>query len=206
MKKITILSLVLIAIIFISGCSKKEENKTQSEIQNPKVETPIDPKMEPIKPETEPKNINPGITQPQSTELDESSIVKNYINNEHGFTFLYPKEWKMELKNPESKWGQKTYIVFDSGFSISVSDTSKYSFDELRATPPEGINPESVREKDTTLDRVSAKETAYTAVGDTNSGGTQMKIIAVQKNNLTYIIECKAIDCERVTQSFKFTK
>lgn len=135
-----------------------------------------------------------------------NSNLQTYQNQKYGFEFQYPKIWKTKSRAIGTGWGEKDFVWFDSGFSVSVSDTSIYSFDQLKEVPSGGIDPETIKETSLILDGNSATEITYTQVRDAGSGSKQMKKIVVSKNNMVYMIECVVSDCEKVMPTFKFTQ
>ncbi|MFH1030127.1 MAG: PsbP-related protein [bacterium] len=187
MKKVLGISSVLLGVVFLAGCGQQPVSQTQQTTPAPATQTPI--------------TNQPVATQPASTD----PTLATYTNAKYGFEFQYPKIWKTQSREIGSGWGEKDYIWFDSDFSVSISDTSMYSFNQLKEAPP-GIDPASVKEKNITLNGSPASEVTYTQVGDAGSESEQMKKIAVLKNNLVYMIECAVTDCEKVIPTFKFTK
>lgn len=129
-----------------------------------------------------------------------------YKNEKYGLEFQYPQEWKIESRELMTSLGHKDYIQFNSGFSVDIWDTTTYSFEQLKAAPPGGIFPESVKEKQIILDGNLATEVSYVSAGDAGSGSAQAKQITFLKNNLVYSIECLATDCEKIIPTFKIAK
>lgn len=195
MKKIIILGVLSLEVLFWTGCT--------SLIQPPT--TPPDVVQQP----TEPVQSDEDDSDDNETDDDVATVqtdLKTYQNQQYGFEFQYPNEWKSKSGTILTEFGHKDCIWFDSDFSINIWDTSTYSFDELKAAPPGGIDPDSVTEENITLDGNSATEISYTQIRDAGSESNQMKKISFLRNNLVYIIECTANDCTEILPTFKFTE
>lgn len=188
-------SAILGASFLAAGCSQLPTSQTQ-----PTTSTPVTQ-----------ETVQPTTTDQTPTEdvvpvTDNNDTLKTYQNQEYGFEFKYPKEWKTQSSNIMANLGEKDFIGFTSDFAVSVWDTSSYSVDDLKAAPPGGIDPDSVKETKTTVDNKPATETSYTLVKDTASGSSSGKKILVQKDNLVYLIEGSAEECATIVPTFKFIK
>ena len=81
--------------------------------------------------------------------------------------------------------GHRDFVWIQSNgdsFSVSVWDFSFYSYDQL-TEPPGGIDPDTIKKKEITIDNQPATELSYVAVGDSGSGAQEVKKIFVQKNH-----------------------
>lgn len=196
MKKFILLGSALLGASFLAaGCSQLPTSQTK-----PTTSTPVTQET-PQPTTTEQKTDEVGVPV-----TDESGALKIYQNQEYGFEFKYPKEWKTQSNNIMANLGEKDFIGFTSGFAVSVWDTSSYSVDDLKAAPPGGIDPDSVKETKTVVDSHPATETSYTLVKDTESGSNSGKKILIQKDNLVYLIEGTAEECATIVPTFKFIK
>ncbi|MFA6131593.1 MAG: hypothetical protein WC702_00795 [Patescibacteria group bacterium] len=183
MKKITLLSLALLSVVILAGCDQLQPGQT--------LPTTLPPANQPT-----------GNTSVPETDVDSNSIA--YQNQDYGFTFTPPKEWQTQSRSLMSSLGEKVFVGFTSGFSISVWDLSTYTLDDLKAAPPGGIDPDKITETTITVDGNSATEVSYVSVGDSES--KTMKKISILKDNLVYLIEGSAENCSVVLPTFKFTK
>ncbi|MFA5793302.1 MAG: hypothetical protein WC897_05580 [Candidatus Gracilibacteria bacterium] len=143
MKKSTTLVPLFLSIFLLIGCDQELTSET-----TPK--TPIS------NPDTVVQEPETPIVETPVTEAD--SNLKIYQNQKYGFEFEYPKDWETQTRVAMTELGEKDYVWFDSNFSVSVWDTSTYSFDELKAPPPGGIDPDKVVEQTITIDGNSATE------------------------------------------------
>lgn len=190
------LSSTLLGASFLAvGCSQLPTSQTQPTTSTPVTQQTVEPTATDQKP-----------TEDVVPVTDEEGSLKTYQNQEYGFQFKYPKEWKTQSSNIMANLGEKDYVEFTSGFAVSVWDTSSYSVDDLKAAPPGGIDPDSVKETKTTVDSHPAAETSYTLVKDTESGSNSGKKILIQKDNLVYLIEGSAEECATIVPTFEFTK
>jgi len=137
---------------------------------------------------------------------DIDSDLKVHHNSEFGYELKYPKDWRFEEDHvkQELSIGLRDSIVIGR-LSIQVWDMSVYSYQQLTEPPPGGIDPDTVKVKQITIDGYSAKEISYVAVGDAGSGSRNMKEISILKNSLVYKITC-SMDCDQILSSFKFVK
>jgi len=195
MKKVIILSSILLGAAFLgAGCTQQLTDKLQSVL---------------------PTSVTNQLSQPatnqtpddgSATVIDDNGTLKTYQNKEYGFEFKYPKEWKTQSTNLMASLGEKSRIEFASGLSVSVWDTSTYSLDDLKAAPPGGIDPDSVKEATIKINGYSADEVSYVMVSDSASGSKSNKKIVILKDGLVYLIEGNAEECAAVISTFKFTE
>jgi len=192
MKKIILLSSALLSAVFLIGAGCEQQ---PTGLVLPSTTTPV----------TQPPTNQPTSNTPTPI-VDENGASTIYKNQETGFEFTYPKEWQTQSRKIMSDLGEKVFVGFTSGFSVSVFDTSVYSIDDLKAAPPGGIDPDSVKEALITVDGNSAIETSYVSVGDSDFGSKNIKKVSIFKNSLIYIIEGSVDDCSIVLPTFKFIK
>lgn len=188
MKKMFLLGPALLCVAFLvgAGCDQPQTGQTSSNTSTPVV-------------------TNQAVTETPVPVVDDTASSSAYQNEDYGFTFTPPKEWQTQSRASMASLGEKAYVGFTSGFSISVWDTSTYTFDDLKAEPPGGIDPDSVKTTEITIDGQAATEISYVSVSDTASGSGTMKRISILKDDLIYIIEGSAEDCAIVVPTFKFT-
>jgi hypothetical protein len=139
----------------------------------------------------------------------ETANWERYTNEEYGFEFKYPGTWGREDIVLSSDLGQ--LVIFSASkekesekISVSVWNTSTYSYDELRKPLAGGIDPDTIKEEDTILSGYPATKYSYISVSDVH-GGIDTQKISVSKEGLVYVIVCKGEKCENIISTFEFT-
>jgi len=127
------------------------------------------------------------ITQREMKE-DPFKDWKTYTNEDYGYEIRYPKGWKFR-KRSLMKDLRHRHMIWLDGLSIDIWDTSVYSYEELMQPPSGGVDPSSIQEKTVVIDGYLAKEMSYVAVGDAQSGSTNMKTIYILVNRLVYKLD-----------------
>jgi hypothetical protein len=147
--------------------------------------------------------------EPVTQVVDEMADWKTYRNEKYGFEVRYPSELEKKDRYLMSNLGELGYFwaknVSDD-FSLSIWDTSTYSYDQLQQVPPGGIDPNSIKKYEIILDGVPAIKYTYIAVGDSRSGSGEVTEVSLLRNKLVYIFKCKGLDCEKIITSIKFTE
>lgn len=150
-------------------------------------------------------------------ENDEQAVDwTEHRNEKHGFELQYPDNWdQQEIKEgpelPMSNLGHIGSYDFygvnkaKSGVSVSIWDTSTYSFDDLKQPPSGGIDPESVEKEEITISDHSAVKFSYTTVSDVEGAVPTLKV-SVSKEDLVYTLECRGEKCDQVISLFELAE
>jgi hypothetical protein len=135
MKKIVILSSLILGTIFLAGCGQQSENQTQSTTPSPVVQ------------------------QTQTATPNKTIDWQTYTNNKYGFSFQHPDEFKIRENDFEKEPAPGGIIfVLDVSDNILISvakigkDLAK-DFDLLAA--PNGMDPAS--QKDVVIEGQKAR-------------------------------------------------